>query len=89
MSKLSSWVDKNITHSSDRKREMQAVNEQINLYKQQQQQLHDENERVAKQKDAERVRLHEKQIRSLRRTFRTPGFLEHPQVAQDSAPTMG
>jgi chromosome segregation ATPase len=88
MSKLSKWIDKKITHKSAYKEEVGALNEQIATYQQQKDMMHSENEKLAKEKGAEMMRIHEKQIRALRRQFRSPGFLEQPSMG-DTSTTLG
>ncbi len=86
MSKLSKWIDTNVTHKSAAKEQMQAAREQISLYQQQKEQLHTEASRVAAEKDMERQKIHAKQIRALRRNFRSPGFM---QASTDVSQTLG
>lgn len=87
MSKLSKGLKKVeraigglIPHQSayDKRQSMYAAREQMDLYQQQKQMLQEENERIGKQKDLERQKLHEKQIRALRRNYRSPGFMQQP-----------
>lgn len=66
-------------HSADRRAQMQATKEQMDLYKEQKDTLHKANEDLAKQKDLEQQKINAKQIRSLRRNFRrSSGFLGTP-----------
>lgn len=74
-------------HSADRRAQMSAVTEQMSLYKTQKDQLHAENERVSQQRASELKKLHEKQIRSMRRRFRAPGFMEGP--SSENSETLG
>ena len=74
--------------AAERRQSMYAAREQMDLYQQQKQMLHDENERVGKQRDLERQKLHEKQIRSLRRAYRSPGFMQQP-VQNELSETLG
>lgn len=62
-------------HSADRRAAMNAAKEQMDYYQQAKQSLHAENERVASERSMEQQKIHEKQIRALRRNFRAPGFL--------------
>lgn len=58
---------------------MAAATEQLSFYKNQKDALQKEGARVSAERDTQRQRLHEKQIRSMRRTFRSPGFMEGPR----------
>lgn len=62
--------------AADRRRMNQAMNEQINFYKQQTSIAQNEIARKRDEQLAEKRRIEEKQIRSLRRNFRPAGFLE-------------
>lgn len=92
MSQLSKWIDKHITHKTATRnaeaQAMQAANEQISFYKQQKDTLHAENEKLSQQKEVERKRIQEKQIRALRRNFRAPGFLDSA-TPSGASPTLG
>lgn len=87
MSKLSRWVDKYVTHKSAYRQEMEAVNQQLDLYQKEKDRMHAENEKLATEKANEQKLLHEKQIRAMRRKYRAPGFLEQP--SGDTAQTLG
>ena len=80
MSKISRFIDKNITLRSERKRALQSTiesaNEQINFFKSQQQLAQDTVNKLQNETNVERRKIQEKQIRQLRRSFRSPGFLE-------------
>lgn len=78
MSKVSKFIDTNITHSSQRKKAMEAVQEQINFYKNQSAMVQKEIDRVKGEEDASKRRLDEKKVRQLRRKYRSPGFLAEP-----------
>lgn len=82
-----SWLSKGLhkigdalSGNSDAKRqEMQLVKEQIDLYHDQKEQLHKNAEDLAHQKDVEREKINQKQIRSLRRNLRrNTGFINSP-----------
>lgn len=66
---------------------MASTKEQLDYYKMQKDELQKESARVSGERDSERKRLHEKQIRSMRRSFRSPGFMEGPN--QGTAETLG
>ena len=67
-------------HSAQKRAAMAATKEQLDFYKSQKEELHKESERVKEQRQQEQKRLHEKQIRSMRRSFRSPGFMEGPET---------
>lgn len=67
-------------HTAQRRATIAAAKEQLELYKTQKEELKKESERVSSERDQERKRLHEKQIRSMRRSFRSPGFMEGPET---------
>lgn len=72
------WVSSKIPHehSADKRAERYALKEQMDLYKQQKDELHKASEELASQKKTEADLLHQKQIRALRRTLRRPsGFM--------------
>lgn len=89
MSKLSKFIDENVTHSSARRnaenQAMQAAAEQISFYQTQKDELHKENERITAAKEKERKSIAEKQIRALKRHYRAPGFMENPQATSTDA----
>ncbi len=63
-------------HSADRRAVMQETKAAMDLYNEQKDTLHKANEDLAKQKETEQKKLHEKQIRSLRSSYRgRSGFL--------------
>lgn len=85
MSKLSKWLKSaeravsNVIphqHSADRRSANQAVAEQIDFYKQQKEAISEEAKRVSDERSEEKRRVAEKQIKSLRRGFRSPGFMD-------------
>jgi len=66
---------------------MQATREQMDYYKEQKDTLHKANEDLKAQKDYESKRLHEKQIRALRGSYkRSSGFLGSEAPAAESKP---
>lgn len=72
--KLGSWVP----HTTQQ--EKRNARTQMDMYHQEKQRLSDENARISEQKHQEQTRIQEKQIRAMRRNFRTPGFLEGPNT---------
>lgn len=65
--------------AAERRQSMYAAREQMELYQEQKRQLQAESERINKAKVIEQRKLHEKQIRSLRRAYRSPGFMQPAQ----------
>jgi hypothetical protein len=77
MSKLSRWLDKNVTHKTATRESMQAASEQIDFYKQQKENMQAENTRINEERKVENQRIHEKQLRSLRRRYSSSKFLDN------------
>jgi seryl-tRNA synthetase len=85
MSKLSKWLKKAEQavsnaiphqHSADRRAANQAVSEQIAFYKEQREEMAKESQRVDEERNEQRRKIAEKQIRSARRAYRAPGFMD-------------
>lgn len=85
MSKLSKWVKKGEKwisdhvpheHSADRRAANQAVAEQIEYYKTAKDTLEKETTRADEERTIEKKKISEKQIKSARRAYRAPGFLD-------------
>lgn len=85
MSKLSKWlknaekwVSSHIPHqhSADRRAANQAVAEQISYYQQAKDEMTKETKRVEEERNQEKKKIAEKQIRSMRRAYRAPGFMD-------------
>lgn len=85
MSKLSKWLNKaesaisNVIphqHSADRRAANQAVAEQIDYYQKQKEEIAKESKRVEEDRAQEKTKIAEKQIRSARRAYRSPGFMD-------------
>lgn len=85
MSKLSKWLkkaEKAISnsiphqHSADRRAANQAVAEQIDYYQKQKDEMAKESKRIEDDRAAEKNKIAEKQIRSARRAYRAPGFMD-------------
>ncbi len=77
------------TPSSKEKRDQQSlINEQIKAYKDQTEIAAKELAAVKEQKDVEKRRINEKQIRSLRGSYRSPGgFLNNQNLTDTTALT--
>lgn len=85
MSKLSKWLknaERAISnaiphqHSADRRAANQAVAEQIDYYKTQKEEIAKESKRVEDERNMEKQRIAQKQIKSARRAYRAPGFMD-------------
>jgi hypothetical protein len=76
MSWLSRFVDKNITHKTERRKAAEAIQSQIDFYQSQKRMADEEVARIRGEEEAEKRRLDEKKVRVLKRKFRNPGFLE-------------
>ena len=76
MSKLSRWIDKNVTHASSTRATMQAAAEQIDFYQKQKDLMQAENAKINEEKKIENQRIHEKQLRTLRRRYSSSRFLD-------------
>lgn len=89
MSELSKWLKKQERsiskripheHSRERRARNEAVAEQISFYKQQKEMMNREYERSESERKTERDKISKKQIRSMRRSYRAPGFMEDATV---------
>jgi hypothetical protein len=96
MSKLSKFlkkVEKSISnviphqHSADRRLANQAAAEQINFYQQTKKEMEEEKTRVEQEKNQERDKIQQKQIKSMRRSYRAPGFMD--EVSDGLGDTLG
>ena len=85
MSKLSKWlknaeraVSKAIPHehSADRRAANQAVSEQIDYYQKAKEEMANETKRVEDERTTQKKKFAEKQIKSMRRSYRAPGFMD-------------
>jgi hypothetical protein len=74
LKKIESAIADVIPHQSAAERRAKA--DAVNAYYQQKQSALDEQGKVAAQRDIEQRRLQEKQIRSMRRRYRSAGFME-------------
>lgn len=88
MSKLSKWLkgaERAISnaiphqHSADRRAANQAVAEQIDYYQKEKEELAKESKRIEDERNAEKQKISEKQIRGARRAYRAPGFMDEAQ----------
>lgn len=91
MGTLSKWLKKaeraisNIIphqHSADRRAANEAIKEQMDYYKKQKEEMEAEKTRIEGEKEQERQKVNQKQIKSLRHAYRAPGFMAD---ASDSA----
>lgn len=96
MSKLSKWLKKAEhavsnaiphEHSADRRAANQAVAEQIDFYQQQKADMAEEKTRVEDERASERQKIQKKQIKSMRRAYRAPGFMD--EAAGGLSDTLG
>lgn len=85
MSKLSKWlksaehaVSNAIPHqhSADRRAANQAVAEQIDYYQKAKEDMANESKRVEDERANEKQKIAKKQIKSARRAYRAPGFMD-------------
>lgn len=85
MSKLSKWLkkaEKAVSnaipheHSADRRAANQAVAEQIDYYQKAKEEMATETKRVEEDRAAEKKKIAQKQIKSARRSYRAPGFMD-------------
>jgi len=85
MSKLSKWlksaeraVSKAIPHehSADRRAANQAVSEQIDYYQKAKEEMANETKRAEDERTTQKKKIAEKQIKSMRRSYRAPGFMD-------------
>lgn len=96
MSKLSKWLkgaERAISnaiphqHSADRRAANQAVAEQIDFYQKQKADMAEEKARVEGERAAEKDKIAKKQIKSARRAYRAPGFLD--EASEGYSNTLG
>lgn len=76
MSKLSKWLDENVTHSTERKENIAAAREQMAFYTEQKNKLTQQENETNAQKAIEQQKINAKQARQLRNKHRSPGFME-------------
>ncbi len=96
MSKLSKWLkgaEKAVSnaiphqHSADRRAANEAVSEQIEYYKTSKAEMAAEKERVEGERKTEKAKIAKKQIKSARRAYRAPGFMD--EATSDYGETLG
>ena len=66
-------------HSKDRRMANQAVAEQIDYYQKAKEEIGKEATRVENERMTEKQKIDKKQIRSARRAYRVPGFMDEAQ----------
>lgn len=78
LKKAEKWVSNHIPHqhSADRRAANQAVAEQIDYYQQQKNELEKESARLEADRAQEKQKIASKQIKSARRAYRAPGFMD-------------
>lgn len=85
MSTLSKWLKKaekaisNVIphqHSADRRAANAAMAEQISFYKEQKDMMTKEATRLESERDSEKKKIAQRQIKSMRRAYRAPGFMD-------------
>lgn len=74
-------------HSADRRAANQAVADQIDFYKTQKEEMAKESKRVEDERNTEKSKIAQKQIRSARRAYRAPGFMD--EASTDYNDTLG
>lgn len=63
-------------HSADRRAANEAAKQQIDYYQEQKAALEKETSRVEQERNEQKEKINQKQIRSARRAYRAPGFLD-------------
>lgn len=85
MSKLSKWLkkaEKAVSnaiphqHSADRRAANEAVAEQLDYYKTSKEEMAKESKRVEDERNRTNAKIDKKQIKSARRAYRAPGFMD-------------
>jgi len=74
-------------HSADKRANMYASREQMNFYQQQKEALNSKSSELSQQRAMETQKVHAKQIRGLRNSYRRRSGLMSPQ--QDTADNLG
>ena len=96
MSKLSKWakkMERKISaaipheHSADRRAANQAAAEQIDYYQKAKEEMAAEATRVESERMTEKQKIAQKQIKSMRRAYRAPGFMD--EASQEYTDTLG
>lgn len=80
LKKAEKWISNHIPHqhSADRRAANQAVAEQVDYYQKQKEELAKESTRVEQERTQEKQKIATKQIKSARRAYRAPGFMDEP-----------
>ena len=83
LKKAENWVANKIPHTSaaEKRAAMQATKEQINYYQAAKEELAQTRKDTEEQKNIERKKIGEKELRSRQRTYRRSGFLAEPSTA--------
>lgn len=74
-----------IPTAEDRRNAKNAIRDQVDAMRRQTEIAEEQLRAMKDQKDAEKRRMNEKQVRSLRRTYGAGGFLDQP-ISVDSTP---
>lgn len=76
--KAERWVSERIPHqhSAERRAANQAVSEQIGFYQEQKSLMEKEATAVEQERQEQKRKIAQKQIKSLRSTYRSPGFMD-------------
>lgn len=89
MSKVSRWVDKHVTHSSERRQKLRELNEQIQSYQNLQNKALQDRQKYEAERDAAKRRAEEKEVRARRSRYRMSGFLENVGSDSGTSDTVG
>lgn len=76
MSGFSKFLDKHFTHKTERRKAGEAINAQIEYYKNETAKANQILEDAKTERENQKKKVQEKQIRSMRSKFRSPGFLD-------------
>lgn len=87
--KTEKWISTSIPHqhSAERRAANQAVAEQIDYYQKAKDEMSAETKRTEEERAAGKKKIAEKQIKSMKRAYRAPGFLE--EASGDMSSTLG
>lgn len=88
MSKVSRWVDRHVTHRSERKKYESELRDQMDRAKQQQEEALQARRKLEAERDAEKKRTQEKEVRAKRSRYRVGGFLQDAGDS-DTSDTVG
>jgi hypothetical protein len=78
MSKLSRWVDENVTHKTARREAVEEIAAQRAYYKSQQDLAESELAKATAEEEEQKRRINEKTVRRLRRGHSAPGLMDAP-----------